>query len=203
MTTVYSKLGTASPVLDLAFHCGEKPSLYEVSLTLNAVSWLGLYSANVAAVADRERFSYPKVEALFEALGSVEDESGLELLRVRRLTFGSPLETIVALASGDGVKVLTFLGGSLLILQRLMRMIIDWQRHRMDLQERRTALARQAGSSEELADVVRKHAASEIGDKSHPISKTAIPQWLQHSVEAVAKTPILKAEIRPDVDDVT
>ncbi|MFK4246125.1 hypothetical protein ACI2KV_24925 [Micromonospora chokoriensis] len=60
--------------------------------------------------------------------------------RVQRLGLASPLEAVLATVAAD-VKPVGYLVAALVGVERIFRMVIDWQKHRADLAERRTSTA--------------------------------------------------------------
>jgi len=105
-------------------------------------------------------------------------------LRIRRMSLDSPWEVLLTVAAERSEPIM-YGGAAIVAMDRLLKMLMDWQRHRMDMSERRAGLS---GPGE----VVREHRMqSSNSDESHDRSATS-------AASVLADAPIVRAELQDE-----
>ncbi|GAA1388501.1 hypothetical protein [Catellatospora chokoriensis] len=112
---------TRTPLLMLTADLGELPGLDETAAYLSAFNTVGAQAIETAA-GGRVVFVPRSGRGLARSAQ----------LRVVRLRMESPLEAIVTAASGS-LGPLAYIAGGWLIVERVVRLIMEWQNHRAAL----------------------------------------------------------------------
>ncbi|MFE9959239.1 hypothetical protein [Micromonospora sp. NPDC005299] len=120
--------------------------------------------------------------------GSIDPESRLTLYRsyvasvapeprVRQLKIASPLEAVLTTLAGD-VKPVGYSVGALVVAERILQMIMDWQKHRADLAERKEA----RGTTERAVPAQRHLAALDSSPSASGMAGPGIAQQVAWEV---------------------
>ena len=172
-------VGVDQPVLDVAIDLDQMPPVVRVTECLGALTGAWVRSALVAGV----RLASPPSE-----VGSPKRVSIRQSLVVRRMSLSSPWEALLTVAAEKSAPVL-YAGAAMVALQRLLQMVMEWQRHRLDVAERRLQI--------EVAQLLRQH-ATEVRREGGPVSEIEPSSDALTALITLARRPILRAEIQPE-----
>lgn len=167
------------PVLDVAIDLGSMPPVVRVTECISAVTSVWVRSALVAGV----RLTSPPSE-----VGSPKQVSIRQSLVIRRMSLSSPWEALLTVAAEKSAPLL-YGGAALVALQRLLQMVMEWQRHRLDVAERRLQI--------EAAQLLRQH-AMEVHREGGQVSEIEPSPEALAALVTLARQPIVRAEIQSE-----
>ncbi|MGW4474508.1 hypothetical protein ACWENQ_32965 [Nonomuraea sp. NPDC004354] len=147
------------PVLELSIDLGDHPPLERVTQSMVALNEVWRFALRISQgspsfpVAWHPEFAAMLAAYRPENYGYIGDEYEIELheLLVRRTILASPWETILTVAANHS-GVVMYGGAALITLERILKMLMDWQSHRLALEERRHQLEQESGPTEALED---------------------------------------------------
>jgi hypothetical protein len=121
-------------------------------------------------------------------VGSPKQLSIRRSLVIRRMSLNSPWEALLTVAAEKSAPLL-YAGAVVVALQRLLQMVMEWQRHRLDVADRRLQI--------EAMQLLRQH-ATEVRREGGAVSElTPSPEALAALV-SLARLPVVRAEIRSE-----
>jgi hypothetical protein len=203
------------PVFDLAVDLGEAPPLQDVLGYLETLNYawedtfdmltdahLRQYQggADVIEVEGqvRRRDEWRKETSPEERLRALLQgrEHGRRSLLVQRMSLASPWEALLAVATEKSAPVM-YGAAALVAFQRLLGTVMDWQRHRMDLLERRSKLAIDQRALDELTTAIVAQRSELERAFGVPLGDSRL-----RGIERLAKAPILRADLLSDEPEV-
>jgi hypothetical protein len=200
-------VGTARPNLDLAIDLGDTPALLDVAEHMDALVGVWAYCLERSRRAERGRHTSivrpppPQTRAEVEAdvARQLAVRNGPRLLAVKRMSLASPWEALLTVAAGKSAPVL-YLGAAVVALERLMRMLMEWQQHRMDMAERKGALSIDRPELMELRALLERHAARGRDEAGEPSDSAVPPRTVEPSdpIVTLARRRIVRAQLIPD-----
>lgn len=176
---VQPRVGVYQPVLDVAIDLGPMPPVVRVTECISAVTGVWVRSALVAGV----RLASPPSE-----VGSPKRVSIRHSLVVRRMSLSSPWEALLTVAAEKSAPLL-YAGAAMVALQRLLQMVMEWQRHRLDVADRRLRI--------EAVQLLRQH-ATEVRRDGGPASEIEPSSEALAALVTLAQLPIVRAEIQSE-----
>ncbi|GAA4465879.1 hypothetical protein [Phytohabitans houttuyneae] len=138
----------AMPVLELSIDLGVRPSMVELAKQTQAIVQLWEFSRSV--VMSMPVFPEQWHEPTARRLTAVphprwvqygdDDWPGPEVLCIRQMSIASPWEVFLTVAAERAAPLMY--GGAVLVgLERIIRLVMDWQVHRQQLQQARNSAA--------------------------------------------------------------
>jgi hypothetical protein len=111
----------------------------------------------------------------------------------------------VLTAAAQGAAPIVYGGAALIALERLLRMVMDWQRHRLEMRQLRIRVTGEEASEqraqtlteeeqEELAQLLKQHLNAIDPD----FTMVFMPTTTTRSLHTVVLWPILRADLRTD-----
>lgn len=202
MTSPPSKTTVSSSLLYLAVDLGPSPTMARFGREVAAVNTLWWHCVRLATFSRTPQYGRAVAARLAPKFVVVDPEQYPEPpvyeLVVRRTQLASPwvttLTTVAERYAPVGYGVAALWG-----LQRLMNMVMEWQRHRLDMQLGTRMLARGA------RDLVDRHAAEEL--TTHAIdpggSRVESIDYEGTAVSDAVRTfsPVLEARMVNESDD--
>ncbi|MGW2826396.1 hypothetical protein ACWC24_36235 [Streptomyces sp. NPDC001443] len=124
------------PELEVVIDLGDNPTLADFvscAVALRATCEVGMMIADVGHIPGSW---WPSVVGDLNRQQWTGESFPSDILRVRRTVLASPWETVLVVAAGRSYVVL-YGGVALIAVERILKMIMDWQTHRLELEMRR------------------------------------------------------------------
>lgn len=200
------------PELVLQVDLGDAPALvdfFDCVLALRATCAMGM---RIAHYGPPRSWLPPTLDERVsqEWTGEAAPEN---VLRVRRTSLASPWETVLTLAAERSYVVL-YGTVALISVERILKMIMDWQTHRLGLEIRRRelepAIAESEGELATLADTGEPETALDVGRAVHRFTDEnalqgawppeVVDEYLTH-VLTLSNYRVLSVELRLGQDE--
>jgi hypothetical protein len=104
------------------------------------------------------------------------------------MSLSSPWEALLTVAAEKSAPLL-YAGAAMVALQRLLQMVMEWQRHRLDVADRRLRI--------EAVQLLRQH-ATEVRRDGGPASEIEPSSEALAALVTLAQLPIVRAEIQSE-----
>lgn len=151
MSTPGRNVMTQVPALLVVTDLGDRPSALTVGSYFQRLSSLWTFAAEIAVLQGKGRYTdYLRQELDARAgggsgligppiplakVGAYFIDGRIGRLGVHRIRLGSPLETLLAAIFKD-LAPLGYVIGGMLVFERAVKLLMEWQRHRSELQQR-------------------------------------------------------------------
>jgi hypothetical protein len=104
------------------------------------------------------------------------------------MSLSSPWEALLTVAAEKSAPLL-YAGAAIVALQRLLQMVMEWQRHQLDVAERRLQI--------EAAQLLRQH-ATEVRREGGSAAEIEASSEALAALVTLARQPIVRAEIQSE-----
>ncbi|MEU8159254.1 hypothetical protein ACIP95_11120 [Micromonospora parva] len=148
---------TEAPALRVVIDIGDAPKLGHIAGLLIALEGLCDFAAVVIAgppLADHAmeglRVVRPAGRSTELRIPSQRPEHPVDF-RALRVRFASPLETVLTAVAGD-LKPVAYAVAAMGVVKQGLNLVMDWQRHRADLEARRTGVHPESDEAHNFAD---------------------------------------------------
>ncbi|MFI8529968.1 hypothetical protein ACIGMX_06930 [Streptomyces aquilus] len=141
------------PELEVVIDLGDAPSLADFvscAVALRATCEVGMMIAEAGYIPDSW---WPSDVGDLNRQQWTGESFPSDILRVRRTALASPWETVLVVAA-DRSYVVLYGGVALIAVERILRMIMDWQTHRLELEMRRREIHTEPSENEARVDDV-------------------------------------------------
>ncbi|MET9264080.1 hypothetical protein [Amycolatopsis sp. NPDC004079] len=183
---------TDAELLFVAVDLGALPALEAVernTVALRALTRQARMLVALPRMPNAERYLYyrqdraPRRDALWRGAAPLSEEGWAADLRVARMSMASPWQVVLAEVARASSPV-AYGGAALIALQQLLKMVMTWQQHRVELE--RAELDLQA-RRHELALRVMRESSTVVGQLA---SESADPATKEQAMTFVAQHPV-------------
>ncbi|MFE9691756.1 hypothetical protein [Micromonospora sp. NPDC005806] len=190
MAAAHVDVTTDAPTLLIVSDLGDSPSLTGVSRYIDSLDTLGHIARAIASTRRPRstRSGFVEKSDRLNLLGVVQSAASEKPepspLAVARMRMASPLEVVLTAAAGQFAPVAYGLMAMTLI-ERTMKLIMEWQSHRLDIRQRQSELHDQA-RMETSADQVRRVS----GEIARTVTEEVYEYRLPDKVADIVARPI-------------